>query len=89
MSDQARGIPTMDFDHILTWFLHSVSGGAIVAAIVGYLPVIFACAPFLYYCLLLYRDPTVQSWFKRRRAHKISRLKSRIKELEELNDPPE
>lgn len=85
---QARGT-TMDFDHLLTWFLHTVSGSAILATIVGLAPIFFAVPACMYYCLLLYRDPTVQGWFKRRRSHQILKLKSRIKELEDLNDPPE
>lgn len=83
-----RRIP-MDFDHILGWFIHTVSGSAIIAAIVGFLPVIFAVAPFLYYCLLLSRDPTVQRWLARRREHRINQLKLKVKELERKNGSPD
>lgn len=79
----------MDFDQVVNWFVHTVSGGAILASIAGFLPFLFAVPAFLYYCLLLSRDPTIKGWFARRRRRRIAQLTRRIKELENADHTPE
>lgn len=81
MKTAVRGLH-MDFDHLVNWFIHAVSGGAILSALAGFLPYVFAVPACAYYCLLLYRDETVQKWFENRRRKKIARLKGKIDLLE-------
>jgi hypothetical protein len=57
---------------------HIASVGALVATAFGYLPVIVALIPAIYYLILIYESKTVQDWVARRREAK------RIKQLAKL-----
>lgn len=85
----------MDFDSLLSWLgaagnwlLHTISVSALVASLAGLVPLLFAVPAFVYYCMLIWRDPAVKAYFARRRTRRIAQLKRRIKELEdELTSP--
>lgn len=46
---------------------HGASIGALLGVLMGWLPVIVALIPAVYYLLLIYESKTVQKWVRRRR----------------------
>lgn len=49
---------------------HIASVGALVATMMGWLPVVIALIPAIYYLILIYESKTVQAWVTRRRERK-------------------
>lgn len=56
---------------------HAASLGALFATAMGYLPVLIALVPAVYYGILTYESKTVQRWLRRRR------LRKRLKKIAE------
>lgn len=75
----------MDYDSVVNWFVHTVSVSAILSWFAGFTPALVVIPPFIYYCLMIYRDPTVAKWRANRRRRKIEQLKARAKALEVLD----
>lgn len=59
---------------------HAASLGALFATAMGYLPVLIAIVPAIYYAILTYESKTVQRWLRRRRLRKrLKRIARRRK----------
>jgi|SRR6185369_6946167 len=56
------------------WVGHLVSAGAIVGAIVGYLPAVAALVAVIWYLVQLYESHTIQRYLRSRRERKIAKL---------------
>ena len=56
---------------------HTASIAALIGTMAGWLPVIVAIIPALYYCLLIYESKTVQKWIRRRRLKRAARRRAR------------
>lgn len=73
----------MDGHVITTASTHTAAIGALVATVVGWLPVIVAVIPAIYYLILIWESSTVQHYVRnvrmRRQARKILRLKAAAK----------
>lgn len=52
---------------------HGASIGALFATFMGWLPVIVAIIPAIYYLVLIYESKTVQKWIRRRRLRKAAK----------------
>ncbi len=79
---RSRGA-VMGDGNIVAWIGHGLSTTAILGTLAGLFPPIAALAAFIWYSVQLYESKTVQNWFARRRAHKIARLRARIRLLEQ------
>jgi hypothetical protein len=58
---------------------HVASLGTLAATAIGWLPVLFALIPALYYCVLIWESKTMIAWRRRRRIKKASRRRARSK----------
>jgi hypothetical protein len=65
-----------------TWFAGLISGGTIIASIIGYIPAFGASVAIFYYFIQIYESATVQRWLASRRTRKIARLKARVLMME-------
>ncbi len=72
---------------------HAASIAALVAAIAGWVPVIVAVIPAIYYLILIWESSTVQHYIRnlrmRRQARKILRLKAKAKVVQAKLDAEE
>lgn len=71
-----QGLPVPDTpiaDQAVQLVPHGASVGALIAALMGWLPGIIAIIPAIYYGLLIYESKTVQRVIARRRAKKLAR----------------
>lgn len=61
---------------------HGASILALAGTLMGYIPVVIAIIPALYYLLLIYESVTVQGWLAHRRALKaaikLAKLKAQV-----------
>jgi hypothetical protein len=64
------------------WVGHLVSAGAIVGAIVGYLPAVAALVAVVWYLVQLYESHTVQHYLRGRRERKIAKLTLELARLQ-------
>ena len=66
-----------------SWVADTLSAGAIVATIAGYLPFIAAVAGLLWYLIQIWESRTVQHWMRNRqmvrKAKRIAKLKAKEK----------
>lgn len=63
---------------------HAAALGTLAATIGGYLPVLLALVPALYYLLLIYESKTVQTWAAERKARKAARKLAYLKARQTL-----
>lgn len=76
-------------DHpVSQWLGNVISGAAIVASFVGYIPGIAACVALVWYFIQIYESATIQRWLAGRRIRKLARLKARVIMLEAINHRP-
>lgn len=68
--------PAIDINSVVP---HGASIGAIFATFMGWLPMIVALIPALYYCILIFESKTVQGWLRRRRLYQAARRRARDK----------
>jgi len=68
-----------DLSHVVG---HLVSAGAILGAIVGYLPAIAALVGVVWYLVQLYESNTVQRYLRGRRERKIAKLTLELARLQ-------
>lgn len=65
------------------WAADTLSASAIVASLLGYLPVIFAAVGAVWYVIQIWESRTVQHWIQNRRmvrqAKRIARLRAKEK----------
>lgn len=55
----------------------AISISAVVAALAGWLPIVFAAVPAIYYAILIWESRTVRKW-RRHRRHRAA-LRRRLK----------
>lgn len=58
---------------------HGASIGALAATFMGWLPVIVAIIPAIYYGVLIFESKTVQKWIRRRRLKRAARRRAKSK----------
>lgn len=58
---------------------HTASIGAIAAAFVGWIPIIVALIPAVYYLILIYESSTVQTWVHKRLLKRTNRRLAKLK----------
>ncbi len=62
---------------------HGISLGALAGSLIGWLPLVAALVPMVYYLILIWESRTVQHWMRnarmRRKARKIAKLKAKLK----------
>ena len=68
-----------DLSHVVG---HLVSAGAILGAIIGYLPAVAALVGVVWYLVQLYESHTVQRYLRGRRERKIAKLTLEIARLQ-------
>lgn len=54
------------------------SVAALAGVIAGYLPIVVALVPAIYYAILIFESKTVQKWFRRRRIRKATKRRARM-----------
>lgn len=64
---------------------HIASAGAIVFAILGWLPPLAALVGLIWYCIQIHESKTMQDWLKRRRLRRINRLREQLLVLQTLD----
>lgn len=64
------------------WTGNILSGGAIVATIMGWLPGIAAAVALIWYFIQIYESTTVQKYIADRRRRKIARMRAKLIQLE-------
>lgn len=57
---------------------HIASAGAIVFAILGWLPPLAALVGLIWYCIQIHESKTMQDWLKRQRVRKINALRAQL-----------
>jgi len=72
----------MDHASVNQWLGNVFSAGAIIASVIGLIPVIAAFVGLIYYLIQIYETKTVQRWVHARRSRKIARLKARVMMME-------
>lgn len=58
---------------------HTASISAIFAAFVGWIPIIVALIPAIYYLILIYESSTVQTWVHKRALRRTTRRVAKLK----------
>lgn len=78
----------MDSQHnISQWIGNSVTGGAIIATLIGVIPAAAATVALIWYLIQIYESATVQRWLANRRTRRLARLKARVIMLEAQGRP--
>lgn len=67
---------------ISNWMTNLVSGGAVAATLLGYVPSLAAIVALLWYFIQISESETVRRWVAARRTRKLARLKARVIMLE-------
>jgi hypothetical protein len=85
---------SLDPGHVVaTAAPHAASLGALMAAIAGWVPVIVAIIPAIYYLILIWESSTVQHYIRnlrmRHQARRILRLKAKAKVVQAKLDAEE
>lgn len=83
-------VPTPDVVQALP---HIASIGALVASFIGYLPVLVALIPAIYYSILIWESSTVQHYLRnrrmRRKAKRVAKLRAQAKVVQAQLDAEE
>lgn len=69
-------------DNILTWVGNTVSVGAIIGSIFGYVPVVAAIVALVWYVIQILESKTAQRWFRAHHQRKLASLRARLRKLE-------
>lgn len=77
----------MNSDHSFSqWLGNAVSGGALVATWIGWLPTIMtmvaSSVALIWYLIQIHESETVQRWIATRRLRKLARMKAQVLLLE-------
>lgn len=71
----------VSIDKSASQVVDAIGAGAIIAAIIGYLPIIAAAVALVWYVIQIWESRTIQHWVENRRmvrkAKKVARLKAR------------
>jgi hypothetical protein len=75
-------------DNTLTYWLGNLtSAGAVVSALIGFLPALAAAIALVWYIIQIYESDTVKTWRVKRKIQRIARLKARLLMLESKPAP--
>jgi hypothetical protein len=66
--------PAVDVNSVVP---HGASIGALFATFMGWLPVVVAIIPAIYYAVLIFESKTVQKWIRRRRLRKAAKRRKK------------
>lgn len=72
---------------ISQWIGNGLTGGAIVATLIGVIPAVAATVALIWYLIQIYESATVQRWLANRRTRRLARLKARVIMMEAQGKP--